>query len=81
MTEWIRVDQQLPPEGMLVLTLDGEPCDAAGYNLDYIIIINSETVWARRIEDDYGKVKWRMPLPKLPAEEWVDKIKMEWSKE
>lgn len=61
---WLRVEDELPKEGVEVLTWDG-----SNMKVDYIVFseeINPPYIWARELYDDWATITHWMPLPDHP---------------
>ncbi len=67
--KWIKVEDELPEEGVRVLTIDRWEKYLYEYRIDYVVKFPSEPsgfIWACRLQDDQNKVNYWMPLPLPP---------------
>ena len=67
--EWISIADEIPQEGVQVLTIDARRPDMIEYALDYIIMFDGceiPHIWACRLEHEMNFVTHWMPLPLPP---------------
>lgn len=64
--EWIKIEDQLPEEGVQVLTFE---TFGTIYSVDYLVVTEDPEnpyVWACRLYEDWKDVTHWMPLPLEP---------------
>jgi hypothetical protein len=69
--QWIKCSDQLPEEGIQVLTIEIAKKNSVfplRYKIDYIVELPNEKIWACRLDYEMLRVTHWMPLPKPPQD-------------